>query len=65
MRFLETIWGRGETGMWGKDSKEKEHHKKEQEDSKKLKLSANDLDEEKNENTEVVDPQPRINTENL
>ena len=51
--------------MWGKDSKEKELHKKEHEESKKLKLSANDLDEEKNENTEVVDPQPRINTENL
>lgn len=55
--------------MWGKDKKEtkdKAQEKLEKEQThKKWKLSSNDLDEEKNENTEVVDPQPRINTDNL
>lgn len=53
--------------MWNKKHNEHDKHNKKDavEQEQKLKLSSNDLDEDKNENTEVVDPQPRINTENL
>lgn len=52
--------------MWGKKEEDKKTKiEKKEAEHKKLKLSSNDLDADKNENTEVVDPQPRINTENL
>ncbi|WP_342526977.1 hypothetical protein MKY84_00455 [Chryseomicrobium sp. FSL W7-1435] len=53
--------------MFEKDKREDEHEKRKirELEDKKLKLSSNDVDPDKNEDTEVVDPQPRINTENL
>lgn len=60
--------------MFGKEKKNEDYTTNEDEhkkrvirelEDKKLKLSSNDMDSDKNEDTEVVDPQPRINTENL
>ena len=56
------------------DNKNKDKHKNKHDDktitrkdneTKNVKLSSNDVSEEKNENTETVVTQPRINTEGL
>ncbi len=54
------------------DNKNKDKHKhddktitRKDNETKNVKLSSNDVSEEKNENTETVVTQPRINTEGL
>ncbi|MGB5944688.1 hypothetical protein [Paenisporosarcina sp.] len=48
-----------------KDKQDKKTMTNKDNETKNIKLSSNDLSEEKNENTESVVTQPRINTEGL
>ena len=53
------------TDFKNKDKQEKKTMTNKDSETKNIKLSSNDLSEEKNENTESVVTQPRINTEGL
>lgn len=48
-----------------KDKHEDKHMTRKETEKKNVKLSANDVSEHKNENTDTVVTQPRINTEGL
>lgn len=48
-----------------KDKRDEEIMTRKDDEKKNVKLSANDVSENKNENTETVVTQPRINTEGL
>ena len=48
-----------------KDKQEDKTNARKDNEMKNVKLSSNDLSEEKSENTEAVVTQPRINTEGL
>jgi len=48
-----------------KDKQDEKKMTNKDNETKNIKLSSNDLSEDKNENTEVVVTQPRINTEGL
>jgi len=53
------------TDFKNKDKQDKKTMTNKDNETKNIKLSSNDLSEEKNENTESVVTQPRINTEGL
>ena len=53
------------TDFKNKDKQDEKKMTNKDNETKNIKLSSNDLSEDKNENTETVVTQPRINTEGL
>ena len=53
------------TDFKNKDKQDEKKMTNKDNETKNIKLSSNDLSEDKNENTEAVVTQPRINTEGL